>query len=498
MAQRRDRIPGIPVDAERNINQVTGALDSRLKRLELKRGRAGIVTSDTSAKPGEFLNVEAPASGLTVMLPAPTPALLDARVTLCFRNTNPVRLVALSGGLVNRLAFVINTSVGTFEAICDGLGGWAVETGLSASGSATSAQYVLGAAHGGLPNAAVGTDTAEVDFSFAPGGTATWVLRAASVVFAKLQDLTGLSVLGRAANSAGVMAAITASAARQVLKVNDAGTSLAWGDPLGVQDDNVPQGDVHTLDFTSSASIVAAAAVASREGAVTHQRAALAGAIAAAQNSNTTRFAGIRTNGALQTARQFLNLIDTSTITWTPADDSPNDEWEMRANLALASVTPRRLAPDVQTLSAGTYHDLAIADTVTSIVCNGNVTITGIAGGWHGREIGIAGGNNGTLTLEHNSASSSVGNRFTLPAGINYIQARGGARLGFDTGPSEDLWRCSGTAINPLDVRKNSTGTVFSAQAPELNRGRQRHTYGCRRRRQRRGRRHGCSHWHHD
>lgn len=80
----------------------------------------------------------------------------------------------------------------------------------------------------------------------------------------------------------------------------------------------------------------------------TLERAAITGAVALSQNSNTSLFSGIRTNGALQTPRQFVNLINTTTIGWTPADDPGNDEWELRANVNTGSITPSLLADQAE------------------------------------------------------------------------------------------------------------------------------------------------------
>src|SRR5690606_18373683 len=79
-----------------------------------------------------------------------------------------------------------------------------------------------------LPNARLASASTEITPSFAAAGAISWVLNAASVTFAKLANLTGLSVLGRAANTAGVMAAITATGARQALLSNAAGTAIGW------------------------------------------------------------------------------------------------------------------------------------------------------------------------------------------------------------------------------------------------------------------------------
>lgn len=207
MAKDRIIIPGIPTDAARVIIAEIAALKDELALLQRKGGRAGIVTTDTAAKPGELLNIEGPSGEtITIVLPQATQALRNARVTLSFRNSNPVRVVCVLG-TVNGEAFVLNDRPGTYDAICDGLGGWAVQVGVSEAGS--------GAGGGG-------------------GSVST--------------DLAGLSVLGRAGNTLGAMAAITSTAARQVLRNDDAGTSLEWEFPIEAQANGVDQGNVHTVN----------------------------------------------------------------------------------------------------------------------------------------------------------------------------------------------------------------------------------------------------------
>lgn len=96
------------------------------------------------------------------------------------------------------------------------------------SGATAAAQYVLGAADAGLPNGRVATDSDEIEPQLGTPGIISWALKTGSVVFSKLANLTGLSVLGRASNSAGVMAAITATSSRQALLSNSAGTAIGW------------------------------------------------------------------------------------------------------------------------------------------------------------------------------------------------------------------------------------------------------------------------------
>lgn len=229
----RDRFKGLSPDSQAELQAKLASFEQRLRELERKPGRAGIITRDTAVRPGDLLNIEAPDDGLTVQLPQATQQLRNARVTLAFRNTNPVRIIC-ARGTVNREAFVINTSIGTFEAVCDGLGGWAVETGLTSGGSAVDAQYVLGAAHASLPNGAVATDTAEINVTVTPGGAATWSLIDGSVVLERLEDIPGLSLLGRSPNSAGPVAPITADTIRHVARDSDDGTFLEWGYPCAL------------------------------------------------------------------------------------------------------------------------------------------------------------------------------------------------------------------------------------------------------------------------
>lgn len=74
------------------------------------------------------------------------------------------------------------------------------------------------------------TDTSEIDLTYNdPPNTISATLINASIVYARLQNATAVSLLGRAANSSGVLADITASADGQVLLRN--GSALAFTAP---------------------------------------------------------------------------------------------------------------------------------------------------------------------------------------------------------------------------------------------------------------------------
>lgn len=223
----RQRIPGVPSETEVALLGIIDKLQRRLDALERKPTAPALIETNFFAREGQFLRIAAPSAGIAGLLPKATPFNRGAEITLSFETTNDVRIECV-GGTVNGEGFVINTAVGTYKAISDGENGWNVALGVSSSGSAVDATYHVQTAHGSLPNARVATTSTEIEVDNTVANVVSWALRTASVVFSKLQDLTGLSVLGRAANSAGVMAAITASAANQVLKANAAGTALTF------------------------------------------------------------------------------------------------------------------------------------------------------------------------------------------------------------------------------------------------------------------------------
>jgi hypothetical protein len=300
----RQRVPGIPAQSEVALLEILEKFEKRLSILEKAPTEPSLVTTNFVAREGQFIRVQAPPGGIVIQLPTPRQANRSARITFSFETTNPVGLQC-NGGTVNGVTQVINTALGTFDAICDGEKGWSVALGVSASGSPTDAQFFVGAAHASLTNERVAADTTEIDVVLTTPGAVSWTLNPASVGFSKLVDLAGLSVLGRAANSAGVMAAITAGAADRYLRSNALGTSLEFGNP------------VSTSIVNSGGSF---------------QRAAMTGAIAVGQNLNATVFSGIRDNGAAENDRTNLNFVSGTGTTASVTDDAGNDELEIRVD----------------------------------------------------------------------------------------------------------------------------------------------------------------------
>lgn len=99
----------------------------------------------------------------------------------------------------------------------------------------------------------------------------------------------------------------------------------------GIRDNGSAENDRTNLNFLSTTSIVGAVAddAGNDELEITFQRAALTGAISASQNSNATLFAGILDNGAAENDRTNLNFLTSTSIIATVTDDAGNDELEL-------------------------------------------------------------------------------------------------------------------------------------------------------------------------
>lgn len=186
--------------------------------------RGAGVTTPIRPRPGDVVRAVA---GDVVVLPHPRAAKGREPVVVLAEST-PVDVLA-DAGTVNDTTRVTITATGGQSWWSTGTEWWGSAVGGSGgSGGNLTAEYVVGAADATLPNARVATDSTEVDAVLTTPNVISWVLNAASVAFAKLANLTGLSVLGRAATSTGVMAAITATAGSDAV-LRESGSTLGFG-----------------------------------------------------------------------------------------------------------------------------------------------------------------------------------------------------------------------------------------------------------------------------
>jgi hypothetical protein len=239
----------------RALREIQESLDA----LSSRRAETAIHLRSFNLLAGSFQRASAPAAGMQARLPKASGENVGEAVILHLEGMlGPLEVWAAPGDTVNGLERATYTADGVVALWSNGVNAWSgvVQTPAeSPAGEALDAEYVLGAAHTSLPNGRVATASTEISPDVSSPGAISWLLNTASVGFSKLANLTGLSVLGRAANSAGVMAAITATAARQTLRANDAGTQLEWGHPVEFRNhSNVDQGDGYSVQVVDGAN----------------------------------------------------------------------------------------------------------------------------------------------------------------------------------------------------------------------------------------------------
>lgn len=247
-----------------------------LRELETDADAAVHVERTVRARRGQFLRLHPPPGGQALILPHPSTVPAGNGITVSLEAPEgALRVVSaplqdgprVRAATVNGAEAATYTTAGLLTFVGNGKDRWQAASQFAAESAAAQAtetasaaldaSYHLRAADARLPNARVATTGTEIEVSYTTA-LVSWVLRTASVTFAKLQNLTGLSVLGRAASSTGVMAAITASTARHVLRVNSGATQLEWGYPVSLRENAVGVGSGHhTLSFDSSSTIAA-------------------------------------------------------------------------------------------------------------------------------------------------------------------------------------------------------------------------------------------------
>lgn len=146
----RFRFPGLALAAEVAISAALDGILRRLDALEKKPAAPRVVTSDFTAHEGQYVRVQAPASGLRILLPKPTAANRGAEITFSLETTGPATFECVDG-LVNLERFVVSALLGTFKAVCNGETGWSVGFGVTSSGAPPGTGSSQGA--GSIPGA---------------------------------------------------------------------------------------------------------------------------------------------------------------------------------------------------------------------------------------------------------------------------------------------------------------------------------------------------------
>ncbi len=364
-------IPGLDKEPERALREALNALTEQVNQLGKTSRVTSLKTANYAATEGEVVRIRA---GLTLTLPRARPENQGAEIAAMVETEGTLRVVSVAG-TINYQAFV---NVGTRRLVVfksNGAGNWASSEDAGADASITTtiissgagghdATYHLEVADAALPSARVAASSTEVALDYSILGAVSWFLNTASVVFAKLQDLTGLSVLGRAANSSGVMAAITAAAGDRYLRSNTGNTSLEFGNP-------------------ASTSIINTAG--------TFQVAAYTGAISKAQNATATLFSGILDDGVATTDRQNLNFVNSASTNAVLVDNAGTNSTEIAFPVATDAITNALMANMAQSRIKGRAEGAGTGDptdlTPTQVVAiidaesptwTGSHTFTGV------------------------------------------------------------------------------------------------------------------------
>lgn len=231
-----------------------------------------------------------------------------------------------SGDIRSSDAFTINV---TGAAALLGSTTASVTGGGSNGFAASAAAVILGAGTSGI------TVTNNTFIRLSTGGTERLEIEATGAW--QLNGAVGSA--GQYMRSAGagttpLWATIAASEISGIVATTGAVSIPAGGGAslfAGILDNGAAETDRAALNFLSTTSIIAVITDdgVNNELELTWQRAALSGAISAAQNVNTTQFSGIRDNSTLETARGFLNFISTTHITTVITQDAVSDELEI-------------------------------------------------------------------------------------------------------------------------------------------------------------------------
>lgn len=394
---------------QRAIKESFQGIYNELMKAAARRNIVPLI-DDINAREGQVIT--GVADGQVITMPIPTPGQLGQVSVIVTAVISPVTVVNPDGSILTL------DQAGTYQiATGPGETSWQPPPGVTSSGSAGGAGYFVDAAHASVPNARVGTTSTEVTVDISVAHVVSFALRTASVALSKLQNLAGLSILARAANSSGVMAALTATGGGQYFRSNAAGTSLEAADPAS------------TSILNTAGTLV---------------RAALTGDVTAAQNGNATTIA----NNAVSTVK----ITDANVTNAKLANMSPGRVKGLQVDAAGAAAPVDLTGAEVGELirrafvtdyagATGTIDDFPLDIRLNVLRINpnglgGDVTITGFALDVGGATANAGGffmltkqGAANLITLKHENAGSVANNRLELPAGLDIVLSTASAAV---------------------------------------------------------------------
>ncbi len=293
--------------------------EARLDKLEARAVISQVQTKNFSARAGQTFVVEAPTTGLIIVLPPPNTSARNDECRFLIRNQNPVQFVCLDG-TINGQDFESITKVGLRSYSCDGSLGW-----LTTTVTAPPLSEVLESGNTTDGHDIVVTTGDEINFN---------------------TGATGITSDGTLTISAVTQIDITAPVVRlptgffSLVEVAASTPSMAAGQALFWVINSTPNTPKFTDDTNTDFDIPLGSSSTSitwDAASKTFFRAALSGAIISTANSNATVFGGILDNGSAENNRTNLNFLNSTLVTTTITDDAGNDELEIVANMAAAA-----------------------------------------------------------------------------------------------------------------------------------------------------------------
>jgi len=249
------KLAGLEGEAERSLLAVLQQAQVAFEELSKRPVVTTLQRSAYTARVGELVRCAPPANGMSVLLPAAVPENATGRISLLIETPGIVRASAVASlvnnaravtfeavGLVELVsngagAWVSEHSVGSGEA----------------SAAPTDATYLLQAADERLPNAFVGLTSTEIEWVFL-SGFVSLSLRNNSVALTRLRNIADETFIGNVSGAPASPAAIGLSTlAGAGISWDGAANEFDW-DGLGVRRNGILTGTRRFLNFIDPAS----------------------------------------------------------------------------------------------------------------------------------------------------------------------------------------------------------------------------------------------------
>jgi hypothetical protein len=441
----RDIESNDPAELRRQLNDIQKALFQDLQRLEQRTSVSAVQTGATySAKFGETVRLSPASTGLRLILPPATLAQANARVMAVVEGEAGALSVEAVDTTVNgEETLTYDPGIGTIEFTLTPEGWFALSLSMHYVDGTIALDKledivgpaVLGILTGtGPPEELAPTAGRQALMSDAAGTAIAW----RAIVLADFPAQAAKSVLANATNASAVPAALAGSAAFQHLRVNSANNALEWatlsgyastsviyasntfevaaftGDVTKAQNSNVTAigaGVIVDADVNGSAAIDPA-----KLGALTGDVTKASGSAVTAIGSGVIVDADVNASAAIATSK----LADGSDFARLATSNTFAASIAINQMLVLAGV--------LNTTIAATTNNLAIGSvSIVRLTLTGAQTLTGMVPTLDNQIVLIINADSGDdLTIAHNSGSSSAGNQFLCPGGVNFVlQERG-------------------------------------------------------------------------